>query len=125
MPEILHKKLSYQIIGALFQVFNTLGYGYREQYYQKALTHEFDKLGLLYKKEVVVPLIYGDKKVGNYRLDFLIDDRIVLELKIASRFFVQDSKQIYSYLKAAGKQLGILAIIHKGGIKYKRIIHRI
>ncbi len=124
MPEILYKELSYKIIGAIFKVFNTLGHGYREQYYQRALAHEFDKLGLVYQKEIEIPLEYEGKKAGKYRLDFLIENKIVLELKVASRFYAQDSKQIYSYLKAAKLRLGILTLFSKTGVRYKRIVHR-
>lgn len=83
--ELIYSKLSYQVIGASFQVFNELGWGYKEVYYQRALASEFDKANIKYKKEVDFPVKYNGKIIARYRIDFVIDNKIAIELKIRSK----------------------------------------
>lgn len=123
MTELLHKELSYKIIGIIFNVFNKLGYGYQEKYYQRAISLELENENLNYIREKEFKLKYEDKTIGKYFLDFIIENKIVLELKVANSFYAQDVKQILGYLKATGLQLGILVIITPEGVKYKRIIN--
>lgn len=123
MVELVHKDLSYKIIGLIFNVFNELGYGFQEKYYQRAIALALDKEKLNYIREKEVKLNYQNNPIGKYFLDFIIENKIVLELKVANNFYIQDIKQILGYLKASGLQLGILAIITKEGIKYKRIVN--
>ena len=123
MARLIHPELSYRIMGIIFKVYNDLGYGYQEKYYQRAVALEFDKEKIRYIREKEVKLTYNDKNIGKYFLDFIVNDRIVLELKIANYFHSRDIKQILGYLKATGLQLGILIIFTSKGIKYKRIIN--
>ncbi len=123
MSELIYKGLSYKIIGIIFKVYNELGYGYQEKYYQRAIALELNKENLNYIQEKEVKLNYENKTIGKYFLDFIIENKIVLELKVANTFHSQDIKQILGYLKASGLQLGILVIITNNGIKYKRIIN--
>jgi GxxExxY protein len=108
-------------MGLVFNVFKNLGFGYREKYYQRALEEEFKKNKIKYKKEFPVKLYYGDRLIGQYIIDFLVEDKIILEIKIAKDFYTKDIKQLLSYLKAKNIKLGILIIVTKDGIKYKRI----
>jgi len=123
MARLIHPELSYKIMGIIFKVYNDLGYGYQEKYYQRAAALEFDKEKIRYIREKEVKLEYNDKNIGKYFLDFIVNDRIVLELKIANYFHSRDIKQILGYFKATGLQLGILIIFTSKGIKYKRIIN--
>ncbi len=123
MARLIHPELSYKTMGIIFKVYNDLGYGYQEKYYQRAAALEFDKEKIRYIREKEVKLKYNDKNIGKYFLDFIVNDRIVLELKIANYFHSRDIKQILGYLKATGLQLGILIIFTSKGIKYKRIIN--
>lgn len=123
MPDLIHKDLSYKVVGIIFKVFNELGYGYYEKYYQKAVALEFDNQKLSYIREKEVPLIYQNKNIGKYFLDFIVENKIVIELKVANFFHNRDIKQILSYLKTSGLKLGLLVIITKNGVKYKRIIN--
>ncbi|PIZ89152.1 MAG: GxxExxY protein [Candidatus Nealsonbacteria bacterium CG_4_10_14_0_2_um_filter_38_17] len=123
MEKLVHKDLSYKIIGLIFKVFNKLGYGYQEKYYQRALALELDREKIDYIQEKEIKLDYQNKTIGKYFLDFVIENKIVVELKVANIFYSQDIKQILSYLKASGLALGILIIITKSDIKYKRIIN--
>lgn len=121
--KIVYKELSYQIIGAAFRVFNKAGYGLNEKYYQKALTMEMDKLGLNYVREKQVPINYGDQKIGSYFADFIVDDKIVIELKTRPRFGYVHVRQVVEYLDKFGKKLAIIVYFTKEGIRYRRIIN--
>lgn len=123
MGELLYKELSFKIIGIIFKVFNKLGYGYQEKYYQRAIAMELSKECLNYTREKEVKLNYNGAAIGKYFLDFIIESKVVLELKISNFFHLEDIKQILGYLKATGMRLGILVIITKNGIKYKRIVN--
>lgn len=121
MEEIIYKDLSYKIVGTLFEAYNELGYGYQEKYYQRAIAKLLEKVNLKYTKELSCPLSIKDENIGRYQLDFLIEDKIVLELKIAEKFYPRHIKQVLGYLKANNLKLGILAIFTKDGLQYKRI----
>ncbi|MEK9186210.1 MAG: GxxExxY protein [Patescibacteria group bacterium] len=122
-PDLLYPELSYQIVGVLFDVFTEVGYGYREQQYQKFIELALGKSGISYKKELPIKISYkGQFATTNY-LDFLIDENIVLEIKQGNRFSKKDIEQLYNYLKIANLKLGILARFTKSGVKFKRIIN--
>lgn len=122
MSELIYPKLSYDIIGAVFEVYNELGYGYQEKIYQKALALNLEKKNIAFKEQVKTDLIYENQVIGKYFLDFLIEDKIILELKIGSYFFKKDYEQIRGYLTANKLELGILILFSKNGVKSKRIL---
>ncbi len=121
--DLIYPELSYKIIGILFDVYNQLGYGYQEKYYENATAVALKFAGLNYKEQFPVPLKFKNEKIGNYFLDFLIDDKIVLELKRGERVAKSNIDQIYAYLKATGLKLGILAQFTPSGIKFRRILN--
>jgi len=123
MGELIYPQLSYKIVGILYEVYNKLGYGYQEKYYQRALEKYFQINHISYKKELVCPLKIVEKSIGNYRLDYLIDDKIVLELKVANEIYPKHINQILGYLKHNNKKLGIIAVFSKNGILTKRIVN--
>lgn len=123
MPKVIYPKLSYDVIGALFEVYNELGYGHREKIYQKALADELCRREIKFKKELHFPVKYKDLVISRYYLDFLIEGKIVLELKVAEDFYQKDINQILSYIKFNNFRLGILAIFSKDGLRYRRILN--
>jgi len=123
--DLIYPKLCYQIIGILFEIYKQLGSSYQEKYYQRAVGVELKNCGLNYKEQVAVPLIYKRKRLGNYFLDFVIENKIVLELKKCNRISQKHIEQVYAYLKATGLKLGIIANFTKEGVKFKRIVNLI
>ena len=79
--ELLYPDLSYQINGALFEVFRQIGGGHDEKYYQKAVAIALKKAGLKFHEQAHVPLLFDGQHVGKYYLDFLVEEKIILELK--------------------------------------------
>jgi len=121
--DIIYPELSYTIIDILFEVYKHLGSGYTEKYYQKAIALELKRCNLKHKEQVFFPLKYKNIKIGNYYLDFLIEDKIILEIKKDKNFSKRNIEQVYNYLKAFNLKLGILANFTKDGVKFKRIIN--
>jgi len=122
MAELVYKKLSYLIVGVLFNVYNELGGGYQEKYYQRAIALELKKLKISFKEQALVNLNYRGENIGKYYIDFVIENKIVLEIKVTPRFYSRDIKQVLAYLKATGLPLGILASFSKKRLKFKRVL---
>jgi len=123
MAELIYPELSYKIIGILFKVHSKLGGKYQEKYYQRAVALGLKEEGLSYKKEIAVDLSFNDVKIGKYLLDFLIENKVVLELKAIPRFNRQDFRQVMAYLKAKDLKLGVLANFRGDKVMYKRVLN--
>ena len=122
-PDLIYPELSYQIIGISFKIFNKLGYGFQEKYYQRVFSKEFDIIGLKYEKEKVIDIKYDNKFLGRYLLDFVVDNKIVVELKVRPRLGYVDIKQTLNYLKTGQYKLALIIYFTKEGIKYRRIVN--
>lgn len=107
----------------LYDVFNQVGSGHREQYYQNALKIAFRKNKLVFKEQVFTPLKYNNEKIGRYFFDFLVEDKIILEIKKDNIFRKSNIEQIYAYLKSSNLKLGIIANFTRDGIRFKRIVN--
>lgn len=121
--DLIYPELSYQIVGILFEVHNELGPGHHEKYYQRAIAEGLKKCKLSFQEQVYTPLTFKDAKIGSYYLDFLIEDKIALEIKKGDRFSKRHINQILSYLKTKNLKLGIIANFGSDGVKFKRIIN--
>jgi len=119
---IIYRDLSYQIMGAIFEVHKELGPGFVESVYEKALIEEFAKKAIKVETQRVIDVTYKDKKVGVHRLDMVIEGKVVVELKTVERFSTYHTAQMLSYLKASGHKLGILVNFSKAKVEYRRII---
>jgi GxxExxY protein len=119
--KILFPELSYQVMGAIFQVFKELGYGFQEKYYHRALAAVLQNFGIPFRQEVYHPILFRGKIIGRYFIDFIIDNKIALEIKVGREFYPKDWKQLSAYLKATGLPLGILILFTKDGVRFRRI----
>lgn len=124
MTELIYPELSYKIVGILFEAHNKLGYSLRELSYQKAIEALLDENKISYKKQLKTQLSINNHVIKYYFLDFLIEDKIVLELKAKKRFNREDVSQVFEYLKSTNLKLGILANFAQNGVIYKRIIYK-
>jgi len=105
---LLYEELSYKLRGCCFNVYNKLGFGHKEEIYQRALAEEFKISNIVFEKEKSLPIKYNDKQIGNYRPDFVIEDKIVLEIKAVEFMPKIFEGQLVRYLKATNYQLGFL-----------------
>lgn len=123
MAVLVHPELSFKVMGMLFKIHNKLGSSRTEKIYQRALEHELKGEKVPYKKEKLVKLKYEGNIIGDYFLDFVIDDKIVLELKAKDYYNSKDVNQLIAYLKTLGLPLGILVNFRSDRLKYKRIVN--
>jgi GxxExxY protein len=121
--DLVYPQLSYHIIGIAFKVFNDLGWGHKEIYYQRAYAAGLEEAKFRYEKEKNVAIYYKRKEIGRYKLDFVVEDKIVIEFKVRPRLGYIHIHQILSYLKATNKKLAIIIYFTKDGVKYRRIVN--
>jgi len=121
--KVVYKKLSYEIIGVLFEVYNELGYGYKEGHYEKAIAKCFEEKGIEYKRQAMYKVKFKGENMGTQYLDFLVNDKIVLELKKGNYFSRKNIDQVKAYLKVTGKKLAILANYTPKGVKTMRVLN--
>ena len=88
-----------RVIGACIEVHKELGPGLTELFYQEALCHEFDLRGIRYEKQVKVPVIYKGKVIGETRIDLLVEDSVVVELKVCESLNAVHRAQLICYLQ--------------------------
>lgn len=102
-------EISYKIRGGIFNVFNALGPGLLESAYEAALMYELLKMGMDVKSQVALPLVYNDIKLDiGYRIDLLIEDKVIVEIKSVENLAEVHHKHVITYLKLSEKKLGIL-----------------
>lgn len=121
--KVIYPELSYKIVGVLFEVYNQLGEGHQEKYYQRAIKVAFKEQNLKFKSQFPVDINFKNNKIGRYFLDFLIEDKVVLEIKKGNYFPKKNMEQVYAYLKATNLKLAILANFTSTGIKFRRILN--
>ena len=101
-------KLTEKIIGMAIEVHRELGPGLLEAVYEAALCIEFDAAGLKYERQLSLPALYKARLVGSYRIDLLVEDRVVLEIKSVERYDPVFEAQVLTYLRITSKRLGLL-----------------
>jgi len=111
-----HWDLTDMIIGCFYKVYNTLGYGFLEQVYERALLHELTKIGLDVKRQHPLTVFYDSIEVGDYFADLIVNDTVIVELKTADEVHRNHEAQLVSYLKATGKRTGLLLLFGKQAI---------
>lgn len=114
-------ELTYLINGCAMRVHNTLGNGFQEVIYQRCLAIELDKLGIKHKREVEQKIFYNDVEVGTRRVDFLIADKIIIELKALSNLEDVHIAQIKNYLVAYNLPIGLLINFGANSLQFKKI----
>lgn len=125
MANLVHPELSYKIVGLLFEAHSRLGGNFEEKYYQRAIEKLLVKNNFDFDKELKVNILFENDCIGKYFLDFLIEDKIILELKAVPKLMPIHFRQVKSYLKVNNLELGILANFRGESLLYRRILNRI
>jgi GxxExxY protein len=118
------EELTGAIIAAAIEVHKQLGPGFIESIYENALVIELRKRGMKVEQQVDVRVLYDDKEVGKHRLDLLVEDEIVIELKAIKNIDDVHYAIARSYLRATGKQHGLILNFSKTTLEIKRVINR-
>jgi len=113
------------VLAAVFEVSNTLGAGFLEQVYQRALLKELALRGIRAVGEASFPVTYKGSHVGEYYADILVEDELVVELKCIDRFAPEHMAQCLNYLRASGRNLCLLVNFQKPTVEWKRIVFRL
>ncbi len=122
MAELIHPDLSYKLNGILFKVHNELGQFRGEKEYGDLVENYLKENGISYEREKVLPASFVNDQQRN-RADFLIDDKIILELKVKRFIDKEDYYQVKRYLAALNKPLGILVNFRRNYLSPKRIVN--
>ena len=121
--KVIYKELSYKIVGILFEVYNDLGYGYQEKYYQRAIVKYLIAAKIKFRQQAPYSIRAKGEVIGRYYLDFLIDNKIILEIKKGNYFSKRNIEQVKGYLKATNMKLSILANFTSSGVKFFRVLN--
>jgi len=120
---LLYEDLTYKIRNVLFNVKKGLGSGHKEVIYQRAIEEELNKNKIKYDREVQIPIVYNNKKIGTYIPDFVIDNKVVLELKAINFIGAIEKKQLWGYLKGSDYKLGLIANFGPKDLIIERVIY--
>jgi len=123
MPELLHKEITEKVIGAAFEVYRELGYGFLEKVYQKAMVHELKLMGVACEEEPPTPAMYKGVKLLDYFGDILVEGVVMVELKAHKTYQSDDEAQLLNELKASNHKVGLLINFGRDGVKLKRMVY--
>ncbi len=115
-------ELTGRALSAVFEVSNTLGAGFLEKVYERALLKELGLRGIRATTQVSFPITYKDHSVGEYFADILVEDMLLIELKCVDRFASEHIAQCLNYLRASNRTLCLLVNFQKPKVEWKRIV---
>jgi GxxExxY protein len=116
-----HEELTYRIIGAAMAVHRRLGPGYREVIYQSALEEELSKAGIPFEAEKSLPVCDGERLLGYYIPDFIVDDKVIVEIKAFATVHQKYLGQVITYLNHTGLPVGLLINFGERSLRPRRV----
>ena len=123
LQDLVCPELSYKIVGCAFDVYNELGSGHHENYYQKALAEALARNNIKFQEQLYCPINYAGKIVVKKLLDFLIEGQVVVEIKKSERFAKSNIDQVLNYLRINKLKLAILINFGGRDVLFKRIVN--
>ncbi len=124
MPELKFSEITEKIIGACFRIHNTLGNGFQEVIYQRALALEFDAIRLEYVREFEMSIFYMDQQIGTRRVDFFVENKIGVELKALIKLEDVHIAQAINYLEAYNLEIGLLINFGSKRLEFHRFTNK-
>ena len=121
--DLIFPELSYKIIGCAFDVYNDLGYGYAEKDYQKAMAVSLKNRELPFKEQVYFPIKFQEELLRKGFCDFIVDEKIIVELKKNPRFSRTHIERVNQYLKSSQLQLALFINFTPTGVISKRLLN--
>ena len=116
------KELTGKIIGCAMQVHRVLGTGFQEVIYQRALSIELEQNGIVAQRELEMPIYYRDREIGSRRVDFLVNETVLVELKALHELNETHHAQIINYLEAYRLPIGLLINFGAPSLEFKRFV---
>jgi GxxExxY protein len=120
---MIHEELTRSIIGAAMEVHRLLGPGFLESVYEHALAAELTERQIQFQRQTPISVRYKQTEVGEYRADFLVDRKVILEIKATTALIEEHHAQVLHYLAATGLRLALLLNFGAKSLQFKRIIH--
>ena len=120
--QYLHSELTGKIIGCAMEVHRALGNGFQEVIYQRALDIEMKMQGLTASREHEMDIFYKDIKIGNRRVDFFVEEKVMVEIKAVVQLEDVHLAQAINYLEAYGLEVGLLLNFGNRSLQYKRVM---
>lgn len=124
MPTDPYEALTYKIIGAAMQVHRTMGNGFQEVIYQRCLSIEMQKQGLNFSREHEMKIYYDNIEVGTRRVDFFVENQVMIELKAIIKLEDVHLAQALNYLEAYNLPIGLLINFGARSLEYKRVFNK-
>lgn len=118
-----HADITGKVIGAAMRVHSTLGNGFQEVIYQRALAIEMEKQGLSFQRELEMPIHYDEQVIGTRRVDFLVEGRVMVELKALTKLEDVHLAQAINYLEAYQLEVGLLLNFGAKSLEYRRVVN--
>jgi GxxExxY protein len=115
-----HEDITHQIIGCAYRVYNALGFGFVESVYRKALAIELNKDNLEAEEEKPLKVYYDDQVVGDFYVDLLVAQEVIVELKSVQNLIKEHEVQLVNYLNGLKKDIGLLINFGPSGVQVKR-----
>lgn len=122
MGKLRYEELSYKIRGIFFEIYNALGPGFKESIYHNALVSEFKRHDIDFKERAKIPIFYKKERVGVYEPDFIVEDKVLIEIKAVPSIIKLYDLQLYYYLKGTHYNVGFLVNFGSDKIEIKRRI---
>jgi GxxExxY protein len=120
---LVHEDITEAIIGAAFEVYNVLGYGFLERVYQRAMQVELQARGFKAEIEAEIRVLYKTVEVGFYMADIWVNDCVIAELKVAKSYVAGDEPQLLNELRATGVKVGLLINFGRTKVEFKRMVY--
>ena len=119
--KLLHEEITHKILEVCFEVSNELGSGFLESVYQNALQIALQDNGLKVIPQYPLRVVFRNQEVGNFYADFLVEEKVLLEIKAVVALAPEHQAQVINYLKATGIEVGILVNFGRPKLEYKRL----
>jgi GxxExxY protein len=121
--KFLHKEITQEIVGAAFEVYKHLGYGYLEKVYQRAMQVELLQRGIQTELEYAIAVSYKGAIVGDYAADLFVLGKVMVELKVAPEYQSSDEAQLINELVSTDTKVGMLINFGRRSVEFKRLVH--
>jgi len=117
-----YQNLTSDILNCAFEIHNSLGCGFLEKVYEKALIYELESRGLKVTSQKAIKIKYKDKEVGVYLADLTIENKVIVELKVVEFLSKIHKAQVINYLRATGYKVALILNFSKPRLEYKRVV---
>ncbi len=116
------KNITEQILGSAMEVLNTLGHGLLEKPYENALVVEWKLRDIPFRQQPRFPVLYKGNKVGEYIPDLIVDDQVIVDIKVVEKLGNHEYGQMINYLKITGLQVGLIINFRFAKLQWKRVV---